>query len=102
MTENEARYIIRMIQSFRDGVLFLDATDEDDKELDVIKARYHEAGGWQQGAETALAEFILRVNQNGVPGGEHIQKKFYPAEYPNMDLYLRQRSIPRIERPSNK
>ena len=98
MTENEARYIVRMIQSFQDNILFLDATDKDDEELDRMKARYNEAGGWGKGVETALAEFILRVDRNGVPGGEHLQKKWNEGEYPHMDLYLQQRGIPRIER----
>jgi len=99
MTENEARYIVRMIQAFKDNVLFLDATEEDDKELDVMRARYLEAGRWSAGSETALAEFILRVAENGVPSGEYIQKKYNAAEFPYIDEYLQQRGIPRIERP---
>ena len=75
MTENEARYIVRMIQSFREGWLFLDATDKDAEELDQIKARYNESGGWSKGSETALAEFILRVDRNGVPGGNEETNK---------------------------
>ena len=100
MTENEARYIVRMITAFRKNILFLDATDKDDEELGVMKTRYDEAGRWQQGAETALAEFILRVDRDGVPGGEYLQKKLNGEEYPHVDLYLKQRGIPRIVRPT--
>lgn len=100
MTENEARYIVRMIDAFRNNMLFIDATTGDESEFDRIKARYDEAGRCQSGAETALAEFILRTVENGVPGGEYLQAIHFPDEYPMMDLYLAQRKIPRIERPS--
>ena len=99
MNENEARYIIRMLSSFGRNVLFSDATDKDAEEQDKMKARYEEAGGWQKGSETAMVEFILRVDREGVPGGEHIQKTYNKEEYPYMDMHLEQRGIPRIERP---
>lgn len=99
MTLNEARYIIRMITAFRENVLFFDATDEDDKELDRMRERYQEAGGWQRGAEAAIGEFILRVAAGGVPGGEHIYTKHGEGTFEDMRLGQEQRGTPLIERP---
>lgn len=93
MNQSEARYIIRMICSFRNGVLFLDATDQDSNEMDRIRSRYQEAGGWIKGSEAALSEFIVRVAETGIPGGEYINSKN------NIDLFLSQREVPLIERP---
>ena len=92
MTENEARYIVRMIDAFRNNVLFDDATDKDEEEIKRIRTRYYQAGRWSAGSETALIEFILRVEKYGVPGGEY----FLPIK--QIDLYLSQREIPKINR----
>ena len=102
LTMNEARYIIRMMASFRENVLFLDATEGDEKELAIMKERYHEAGGWQRGAETAIGEFILRVVENGVPGGEYIHTKHKIGTMENMLLWQKQRGTPLIERPEKE
>ena len=96
MTENEARYIVRMIESFKENTLFLDATTEDEREFDRMKERYREAGRWSAGSEAALSEFILRVAENGVPGGKYLS---HGDELDYMDLWLGQRGIPRIVRP---
>lgn len=95
MDENTARYIVRMLGGFVDATLPLDATDEDAKEMDRMKKRYRTAGRWTQGAETAKAEFVMRIAANGVPGGDLLD-----ADNPYLDRWLEQRGIPRIERPS--
>lgn len=92
MTENEARYILRMIDAFKSNVLFYDATDKDNEELTRIRERYYEAGRWTAGYETALSEFIMRVEKFGVPGGEYL----IPTA--RIDLYLQQQEVPKIER----
>ena len=93
MNTNEARYIVRMITAFKSGILFLDSTDEDASEIDRMTARYDEAGGFNEGREVALAEFVLRVADGGVLGGELISKSA------NLDDYLKSSGVPRIERP---
>lgn len=93
MTENEARYILRMIDAFKNNILFHDATDKDNEELTRMRERYREAGRWTAGSETALVEFIMRVEKFGVPGGEYLITP--PAR---VDLYLQQTEVPKIER----
>lgn len=97
LNENEARYIVRMIFARQENCLFIDATYEDDKELDVIEDRYDTAGRWEGGRETSLAEFILRVVENGVPGGRYIHDDLVDGY--DLEFGLEQRGIPRIERP---
>lgn len=97
MTENEARYVLRMIDAFRNNILFYDATDKDNEELERIRERYYEAGRWTVGSETALVEFIMRVEEFGVPGGEYL---IAPRE--RIDLYLQQKEVPKIERNKEK
>lgn len=99
MTLNEARYIIRMITAFRENTLFLDATEGDEKEFEIMKKRYEKAGRWQAGAEAAISEFILRVAENGVPGGEYIHVKHNVGTLENMVLCQDQHGTPLIERP---
>lgn len=96
LTENEARYIVRMLEAFRSNTLFLDATTEDAEKHDEFKRRYEEAGRWSSGYETAAAEFILDVCKNGVPGGEYLHN----ASSGLLTTWLEQRGIPAIERPA--
>ena len=49
MTENEARYIVRMMQAKQNNCLFLDATDKDSDLLDKMKEWYYEGGRWSAG-----------------------------------------------------
>lgn len=100
MTLNEARYIIRMITAFRENTLFLDATEGDEKELEIMKARYDEAGRWQSGAEAAIGEFILRVAERGVLGGEYLHVKHALGTFEDMQMWQKQRGTPLIERPN--
>ena len=93
MTENEARYIVRMIDAFKENVLFTDATDEDSKLLDEMKKKYFEGGRWQAGSELARVWLIMHVSAHGVPGGVYYDKE-------HMTRYLGQREIPLIVRPS--
>ncbi len=95
MNENKARYIVRMIETFKSNTLFLDATNADYKEHNRMKKRYQETGGWDKGSETALIEFIMRVDKNGVPGGEYLRE-----DTENLEFCLSQRRIPLIERPA--
>lgn len=92
MTENEARYIARMLDAYKENILFTDATHEDDKLLDIMRERYREGGRFQAGSEAARIWLIMYVSENGVPGGEYIDDH-------HIDRYLFQREVPRIERP---
>jgi hypothetical protein len=82
-----------MIDSFRDNVLFSDATDKDAEELDRMRERYQEAGGWQEGTEAAIGEFIMRVAHDGVPGGDYL------ISQDRIDLYTLRGDLTFIERP---
>lgn len=60
--------------------------------MELISARYQEAGGWDAGTEAALSEFIMRVAANGVPGGSYLHPE------PVIERRLLGREIPRIDR----
>lgn len=93
MTENEARYIVRMIQAYQSNCLFMDATDKDAKIIDKMKKIYQATGGWSKGSEAAKIELILYVFNNGVPGGAY----FHDDDM--LVAYQWQKRTPLIERP---
>lgn len=83
-----------MLAAYRQNTLFLDATEGDADELLAMRERYESAGRFQKGEEAAMAEFIMRVAEQGVPGGGYLSDK--PEE---VDFWLLNYGVPRIKRP---
>jgi hypothetical protein len=96
MTENEARYIARMFNAFRENMLFVDSTDKDSELLDIMKQKYHDCGRWSAGSEGARVWLIMHVTEHGVPGGRYYDKPHI------VERALAQREVPMIERPEAK
>lgn len=92
INENQARYIIRMMDSFRNDTLFSDATDEDVKIVKRMKVVYQDNGRWQAGAEAAFVFLVDFVQREGVPRGKYI----HPADV--VGRYTRNREVPKIIR----
>jgi hypothetical protein len=97
LTENEARYIARMINSI-DARVFLppDATDEDVRLLEIMRDEFHKNGGSVPGREAQIIWIIMHVTKYGVPGGKYLDM----CCEERMNQQLERYGAPKIERPS--